>query len=100
MAVEAAMYHSKGDESDQQKRNLEMYWYEIPQTAASCMSAKVAAPILELPRREKGDEGRGWTGWARGIGMDGMGRWRRGWTGWEYLEFVYVVVSCRDVVIE
>ena len=58
MTVQAAMAHSTGGESDQQKRNLQMYWYEILQTAASGMSAKLAAPLRELPRREKGDEDR------------------------------------------
>ena len=59
MAMQAALAHSTGKESEEQKRDLRMYWYEVLQTAARGMSAKLPPTLRELPRRSgNGDEDR------------------------------------------
>ena len=51
MAMQAALAHSTGKETEEQSRDLRMYWYEVLQTAARSMSAKVSPTLRELPWR-------------------------------------------------
>ena len=57
MAMQAALAHSTGKETEEQSRDLQMYWYEVLQTAARSMSAKISPTLRELPRRSGNGDG-------------------------------------------
>ena len=55
MALQAAKAHSIGNETEQQRSDLQRYWYEVLQTAAKDMATKLAAPLRVLPPRVAND---------------------------------------------
>ena len=67
MAMQAARAHSTGNETQQQQKDLQIYWYTVLQEAAKGMATKAAAPLRVLPKRASDRNRDDRTRWGRSL---------------------------------